>query len=46
LIAQNHDLASITHKVVKEDGLLDFKNDSPEQIERKVRAYQGWPGPG
>lgn len=40
---QNHFDATITHFVKKQDGLLDL--DEPVEFsERKVRAYQGWPG--
>lgn len=42
LIPQNHSLATFTHFVEKGDGLLD-PTDPVEIIERKIRAYQGWP---
>ena len=40
---QNHLEATITHFVKKEDGKLDFSLPA-EQLERQIRAYQGWPG--
>lgn len=30
--------------IKKEDGHIDFKNDSAEMVERKIRAYTPWPG--
>ncbi len=41
-LPQMHDIATITHFVKKEDGALNLSED-PEQNERKVRAYLGWP---
>jgi methionyl-tRNA formyltransferase len=41
-LPQVHDMATITHFVKKEDGKL-WLDESPEQLERMVRAYQGWP---
>jgi methionyl-tRNA formyltransferase len=40
---QNHDLATYTKKFVKEDGLLDLKDDAYQNL-LKVRAFEGWPG--
>ncbi len=40
---QDHDSATFTHKVTKEDGLLDL-NDDPYKNLLKIRAYEGWPG--
>lgn len=45
---QNHAEATYTKKIVKEDGLIDLKDNSktPETAEknlRKIRAYAGWP---
>ncbi|MCI5108315.1 MAG: methionyl-tRNA formyltransferase [Candidatus Pacebacteria bacterium] len=39
---QNHDLATYTKKISKEDALLDLF-DSPENNLRKIRAYNVWP---
>lgn len=40
---QNHDIATFTDKIDKEDGLLNL-NDDPYSNLLKVRAYEGWPG--
>lgn len=40
---QNHDLATYTKKFVKEDGLLDLKDDAHKNL-LKLRAFEGWPG--
>ena len=40
---QDHDKATFTKKVVKEDGLIDLDAD-PYQNLLKIRAYEGWPG--
>lgn len=42
LTPQNHDEATVTHFIKKEDGLLDLKQPAVE-LERMVRAFQGWP---
>lgn len=41
---QNHEEATFTKMVTKQDGFVDLKKDSPETIERKIRAYAPWPG--
>ncbi|MEK7142199.1 MAG: methionyl-tRNA formyltransferase [Patescibacteria group bacterium] len=41
---QNHDLATFTKKIAKEDGLVDLEKDTPEIIYRKFLAFQPWPG--
>lgn len=41
---QNHDKATFTKKISKEDGLVDLEKDSPEIIYRKFLAFQPWPG--
>ena len=41
-LPQCHDLATFTHFVKKEDGLLNLSDDVYTN-ERKIRAYQGWP---
>lgn len=40
---QDHSKATYTKKIIKEDGLIDW-NESPEIIERKIRAFTPWPG--
>ena len=40
---QNHDVATYSEKIEKEDGLLNLA-DSAELNLRKIRAYGGWPG--
>lgn len=37
------DRATYTRKLTKSDGILDWHKPA-EQLEREVRAYQGWPG--
>ena len=37
---QNHDLATFTKKIAKEDGLVDLEKDTPEIIYRKFLAFQ------
>jgi methionyl-tRNA formyltransferase len=37
------DRATYTKKITKEDGVLDWQK-SAEELERQIRAYQGWPG--
>lgn len=41
---QDESLASYVKMIQKEDGHLDFKNESAQEIERKIRAYSPWPG--
>lgn len=43
LLPQQHDLATFTHFVRKDDGLLSPKHEDALSMERKVRAYAGWP---
>lgn len=40
---QNHDLATYSAKLTKEDGLLDLSADGYKNL-LKVRALEGWPG--
>ncbi|KKW19507.1 MAG: Methionyl-tRNA formyltransferase [Parcubacteria group bacterium GW2011_GWA2_51_10] len=40
---QNHDIATYTEKIKKEDGLLDLNADAYQNL-LKIRAYEGWPG--
>ncbi len=41
-VEQNHDLATYTKKITKEDGLIDFTAD-PYLNYRKILAFSGWP---
>jgi methionyl-tRNA formyltransferase len=41
---QDHLKATFTKKITKEDGLINLEIDSPEIIDRKVRAFTPWPG--
>ena len=40
---QNHDVATYSEKIVKEDGLMDLQGDPYKNL-LKIRAYEGWPG--
>lgn len=40
---QNHGLATYSKIIKKEDGRIDW-NESPEHIERMMRAFTPWPG--
>lgn len=40
---QNHDIATYSEKIEKQDGRLDLSAD-PYQNVLKIRAYEGWPG--
>ncbi|MDO8553062.1 MAG: methionyl-tRNA formyltransferase [bacterium] len=40
---QNHDVATYSEKIEKEDGLINLADD-PQLNLRKIRAYDGWPG--
>ena len=40
---QNHDLATYSHKLSKEDGLLNLSDDGYKNL-LKIRALEGWPG--
>lgn len=40
---QNHDHASYTHLLKRDDGLIDWRQ-SAETIERRIRALDPWPG--
>lgn len=40
---QNHDIATYSGKIEKDDGRLDLSAD-PYQNLLKIRAYEGWPG--
>ncbi len=41
---QNHADATFTKTISKETGFVDLKKDKPEEIERKMRALEPWPG--
>lgn len=41
---QDHEQATYTKIITKEDGKIAWQNQNAIQIERMVRAYQGWPG--
>ena len=41
--AQDHDKATFSRKIMKEDGHIDLADD-PYQNLLKIRAYDGWPG--
>ncbi len=40
---QDHSQATFSKWIKKEDGLIDWDR-SPEEIERKIRAFNPWPG--
>lgn len=41
---QNHQLATFTHHISKEDGYFDINNPPPpEKLDRIIRAYYPWP---
>lgn len=40
---QNHDLATLSEKFSKEDGLLDLSGDARRNL-LKIKAFEGWPG--
>lgn len=40
---QNHDIATYSEKIEKEDGFLNLDDDAHLNL-RKMRAYEGWPG--
>lgn len=40
---QNHDVATYSAKIRKEDGLLDLNGDGYKNL-LKIRALEGWPG--
>lgn len=41
---QNHEMATLTKLIKKEDGYFDINNPpSPEQLNRMIRAYYPWP---
>jgi methionyl-tRNA formyltransferase len=42
-LPQDHSKATFTKKITKEDGHINW-NEEAEIIERKIRAYQPWPG--
>ena len=42
-ILQDHSRATFTKKITKKDGLINLDIESPEIIERKIRAFTPWP---
>lgn len=43
---QDHDKATFTKRITKEDGYIDLSNRdkiNPSEIDRKIRAYYPWP---
>lgn len=40
---QDETQATYSHLLKKTDGLIDWRNDTAQQIERKVKAYLGYP---
>lgn len=42
-IEQDHPQATFTKQITKTDGIINWKESNIE-IERKIRAYSGWPG--
>lgn len=42
--AQDHKKATYTKMIKKEDGQIDFRKETAEEIERKSRAFLPWPG--
>lgn len=42
MLPQNHDDATYTHYITKEQGLIDPSKPADE-LERQIRAFQGWP---
>lgn len=40
---QDHARATFTKKIIKNDGLIDFRDD-PYKNYKKIRAYDEWPG--
>lgn len=42
-IPQDHNKASYCTKIKKEDGEIDWKNKTAEQIKNKIRAFSVWP---
>lgn len=41
---QNHDEATFTKIIKKEDGFADLTKDKPEKTEKMIRALYPWPG--
>ncbi|MFH2063243.1 MAG: methionyl-tRNA formyltransferase [bacterium] len=41
---QDHEAATFTKILKKEDGRIDWTADSAVEVERRVRAYRPWPG--
>ena len=41
---QDESMATYCRKITKEDGFIDLHKETAEQILRKIRAYEAWPG--
>lgn len=41
---QNHEEATYTKMVTKNDGFVNLEKDNPKMIDAKLRAYAPWPG--
>ncbi len=41
---QDENKATYSKLIRKEDGRLDFLNKTADELDREIRAYQGWPG--
>jgi len=42
--AQRHDQATFTKILARQDGFISWKNETAEEISRKLRAFDPWPG--
>ncbi|OQC13311.1 MAG: Methionyl-tRNA formyltransferase [Firmicutes bacterium ADurb.Bin080] len=42
-VQQDHEKASFCKKINKEDGEIDFRKESAEEIFNKIRAFNPWP---
>ncbi len=42
-IPQNHQEASYTKLIKKQDGEINLKKNTPQSIDRKIRAFRRWP---
>lgn len=43
-IAQKEEEATFCHKIEKENGQVDWKNETANQVYNKLRAFTPWPG--
>ncbi len=42
-ITQNHDLATYTHMLTRQDGFVPYNQFKPELLDTKFRAFYPWP---